>query len=252
MLWIGGQVSAVTVMMRLLIPSLVCFITAFSMITFMLKGDLSQNKLLVEERDEPLGLFVLIMGLGSLVFVPIFKLLTGLPPFAGMIFSLSVMWFLTDIIHRKKKEREHLRVTQVLPKVDISGPLFFLGILLAINALETAGILGKLSTFIDQNISNPYTTVALIGLASSVVDNIPLVAAAIGMYDITQYPLDSNFWQLMAYCAGTGGSILIIGSAAGVVYMSMEKVDFITYVKRISAPALVGYFAGIFTFWMMS
>lgn len=251
MLWIGGQVSTLGIMAKLIIPSLICFGVSFFLLTFQLKGDLPEKTIGVEKK-EPLGIAVLLLGISTLIFVPIFKLLTGLPPFIGMIFGLSVMWFFTDIAHRKGKNRDYLRVSYNLSKVDISGPLFFLGILLAVNALETAGSLTGLSALIDNNISSFSVTATIIGLASSVVDNIPLVAATMGMYDLLQYPSDASFWQLIAYCAGTGGSILIIGSAAGVVYMSMEKVDFFSYLKKISTPALAGYFAGILAYLMLT
>ena len=134
---------------------------------------------------------------------------------------------------------------QILPKVDLSGVIFFLGILLAINALESAHILADLAVWLDRNIGNTTLIATFIGIASAVIDNIPLVAATMGMYDLSAYPMDDRFWQLIAYCAGTGGSILIIGSAAGIVYMGLEKVDFFWYVKRISLPALIGYLAGV-------
>lgn len=248
MLWIGGQITATGVIFKLIIPSLACFITSFAVLSFMLKDTLPKEAETVEEEYEPFGLFVLLLGIAVLVFVPIFKIATGLPPFLGVIFGLSLMWLFTDLAHREGKQRDHLKVTHILPKVDISGPLFFLGILLAINALETAGLLSKLSVWIDANVSHPHITATIIGLASSVVDNIPLVAASMGMYDLTQHPIDASFWQLMAYCAGTGGSILVIGSAAGVAFMSMDKIDFFSYLRKISLPAAVGYFSGILVY----
>lgn len=246
MLWIGGQISTLSTMIKLILPSLACFGVSFLCINFMLKGELPKKEIQVEGK-EPLGFTVFLLGLSILIFIPIFKLVTGLPPYIAIIFGLGILWFFTDVVHRSP-QREHLKMTQIMPKVDLSGPIFFLGILLAINALETAGILGNLSTFIDSQISNPSVIATTIGLASSVVDNIPLVAAAMGMYDLSQYAMDSSFWQLVAYCAGTGGSILIIGSSAGVIYMSMERVDFMTYAKKISLPALAGYFAGILVY----
>lgn len=245
MLWIGGKISAFSIIKDMLIPSLVCLATSLIFLTFQLKGELSFKIEKKEDEIEPLGIFILILGVGTLMFVPIFKILTGLPPFMGIIFGLSFIWLFTDIAHRK---RDHLKVSSVLSKLDLTGPLFFLGILLAINALETAGVLAQLSDFIGSRISKSYEIAAIIGLASSVVDNIPLVAASIGMYDLVHYPLDNSLWKLIAYCAGTGGSILIIGSAAGVVYMGMEKVDFFSYFKKIALPALFGFFAGIITY----
>ena len=163
----------------------------------------------------------------------------------GMLFGLSLMWFITDLAHYKYDERNNLRVPYVLTRIDMSGTLFFLGILLCVDALDSAKILERLAVFLDSSIGNVNVIATAIGLVSAVIDNVPLVAAAMGMYDLTQYPTDHPFWELVAYCAGTGGSILLIGSAAGVVFMGMEKVNFIWYLKRISFPALVGYFAGI-------
>ncbi len=248
MLWIGGKISPFNIMKDMFIPSIVCSCTAFAYLSFLLKGPIAET-VEIEEPSEPMAVPILILGMGALMFVPVFKILTGLPPFMGIIFGLSILWFFTDIVH---KNRAHLKVTNILSKLDLSGPLFFLGILLAINALETAGILAHLSNFIGEKITNCHEVATIIGLASSVVDNIPLVAAAIGMYDIGQYPLDHSLWKLIAYCAGTGGSILIIGSAAGVVYMGMEKVDFFSYLKKITIPALLGFLAGIVTFLILS
>lgn len=246
MLWIGGQLSTLHIVKDLFIPSVVCFVVSFLILSLMLKGDFEYKEAKGEEvKSEPLGGFILFLGIGSLVFVPIFKLLTGLPPFMGVLFGLSILWFVTDIVHRHYHDREHLRVPNILTKIDLSGTLFFLGILLAVTALDTAKILSQLAVWLDKNIGNTDIIAAAIGLASAVVDNVPLVAATMGMYDLSHYPMDSRFWQLVAYCAGTGGSILIVGSAAGVVFMGLEKVDFFWYFKKISLAALVGYFVGM-------
>jgi Na+/H+ antiporter NhaD/arsenite permease-like protein len=246
MLWIGERISSEKTIIDLFLPSFVSLVAALLCMTPMLKGEFVRDDVSPESlKMEPLSLFILALGMGALVFVPIFKYLTGMPPFMGILFGLSVLWLITELLHRNKEHREYLRVTNVLSKVDISGPLFFLGILLAVNALETAGILTSLAASINQAVPNTNIIATMIGLASAVVDNIPLVLATMGMYDLTQYPMDSSFWQLIAYCAGTGGSILIIGSAAGVVFMGMEKVDFFSYMKKVSFPATVGYFAGI-------
>lgn len=253
MLWIGERISTWKMMTSLFLPSLVCFFVSLVLLSWMLHGKIVLNeKYAHDTKGEPFGLPILLLGIGVLVFVPIFKHLTGLPPFMGILFGLSVMWMATDFLHRNKQGREHLKVTSILGHVDLSGPLFFLGILLAINALEASEVLSKLALFINDNIANPTIIAGTIGLASSIVDNIPLVAAAMGMYDISHYPMDSNFWLLIALCAGTGGSILIIGSAAGVVFMGMEKVDFFSYFKKISFAALVGYGAGIGAYWLFS
>ncbi len=246
MLWIGGQVSTLKVMKDLLLPSIVCLIGSTAVLTLMVKGEFKNAETDKKERhSEPMGNFVFFLGIGVLIFVPIFKLLTGLPPFMGILFGLSLLWLVTDIVHCKYPERDYLRVPYVLTKVDLSGVLFFLGILLCIDALETAKILEKLALGMDYYIGNTVIVATLIGLASAVVDNVPLVAASMGMYSLEHYPMDSSFWQLVALCAGTGGSILIIGSAAGIVFMGLEKVDFFWFLKKISLAALVGYFLGI-------
>lgn len=244
MLWIGGQVSTLNIMHALFLPSVVCAMVAFLCMSIFLKGDfaLAEKQ---EEPEEPCGRIVFWLGLACLVFVPVFKIATGLPPFMGVIFGLAVLWLFTDIVHSKYEDRQHLTVPQIMTKIDVSGVLFFLGILLCIDALSTAGLLDKLAVWMDQTIGNPNIIAIAIGLASAVVDNVPLVAAAMGMYDISRYPIDSHFWNLIAYCAGTGGSILVIGSAAGVAFMGLEKINFFWYFKRVGIPAAIGYFAGI-------
>ena len=185
------------------------------------------------------------LGILSLIFVPIIRALTGLPPFMGIFIGLGILWLVTDIMHRKHEERKHLRVPFVLTRIDITGVLFFMGILLCINSLEMAGILKSLANWIDTYISNKAMIAVSIGLLSSVVDNVPLVAACMGMYDLQVYPMDAPVWQMIAYTAGTGGSILIIGSAAGIALMGIEKIDFIWYFKKVAFTALVGFFAGM-------
>lgn len=246
MLWIGGQVSTISIMKALLLPSLICIFISLAILSFMLKGSFDKKDLHFEgPQEEPMGRFIFFLGIFALIMVPVIRIVTGLPPFMGMLLGLSLMWLITDIVHHKYLDRSHLRVTQILPRIDMAGTLFFLGILLCIDALDTAGILKKLAAGLDANIPNPTLIATLIGVSSAVVDNVPLVAATMGMYDLTQYPVDHTFWQLVAYCAGTGGSILLIGSAAGVVFMGLEKVDFLWYLKRISFAAMIGYFAGI-------
>lgn len=247
MLWIGGQITTVEVMKSLFIPSMICFIASFILIHFMLdKKPIPEENLRHDDLHvEPFGKFIFFLGVASLISVPIFKLLTGLPPFMGMLFALSVMWLVTDIAHSKDDRRSHLRVPHVLTKIDLSSALFFLGILLCVTALESAGLLRQLAQWLDVHVGNTTVIAMFIGLASAIVDNVPLVAAAMGMYSLEHYPVDSNFWQLVAYCAGTGGSALIIGSAAGVVFMGLEKADFFWYLRKITIPALVGYFAGL-------
>ena len=178
-------------------------------------------------------------------------MLTGLPPFMGMIFSMSFIWLLTDLLHTAE-DRKHLRVISIFPKIDMSSIFFFLGILLSVDALETAGMLKYFAYQLDQAIPSKVVIASLIGVISAVIDNVPLVAACMGMYDLAVYPMDHSFWLLIAFCAGTGGSLLIIGSAAGVAFMSLEKVDFFWYVRRISLAAAVGYAAGIGTYLLFS
>lgn len=246
MLWIGGQVSTLVIMRDLLIPSIVSMVVACFILSFFLKGNFNTAGMQTQSSElEPMGALIFFLGIGALVFVPIFRVWTGLPPFMGVLFGLSLLWLVTDIAHHKHEERTHLRVPKVLSNIDLSSLLFFLGILLAIDALDAAKVLHALANWFDKQIGNINVIATLIGLASAVVDNVPLVAASMAMYSLEKYPMDSQFWQLVAFCAGTGGSILIIGSAAGVVYMGLEKVNFLWYLKRISLPALIGYFAGI-------
>ncbi len=246
MLWIGDRLTTMNIIQSLFIPSIVCAVAAAIILSRSLKGNFSsENMILGDKKAEPLGRQIFWLGIVLLMLVPVFKIVTGLPPFMGMLFALSLMWIITDILHHKYEDRNHLRVPSVLTKIDLSGTLFFLGILLSIDALDSAGILEALAQWLDKNIGNVEVIGVAIGIASAVVDNVPLVAAAMGMYDLEQFPRDSAFWELIAFCAGTGGSMLIIGSAAGVVYMGLEKVSFIWYVKRITLPATVGYFAGI-------
>lgn len=246
MLWIGGQVTTVEIMRSLFIPSIVCLIVSLLFFSIFIKGEFATKNIhFTENKIEPMGRIIFFLGVGVLIFVPIFKLLTGLPPFMGMLFGLSVLWLVTDLVHSKYEERSHLRVPQVLTRVDLPGVLFFLGILLAIDALDAAKILENLAVGLDNSVGSLPLIAIFIGLASAVVDNVPLVAATMGMYSLEQYPPDHKLWQMIAFCAGTGGSILIIGSAAGVIFMGMEKVDFFWYVRRISLPALAGYLAGI-------
>lgn len=249
MLWIGGQLSTLNVIKVLFLPSFVCLLTALAIFSIFVKGNFKKKEVhFSQDEIEPMGRFIFYFGIACLVFVPVFKIITGLPPFMGMLFGLSAMWLVTDILHRKYDDRHHLRVPYVLGKIDLSGTLFFLGILLCIDALDTAKILEHLAVYLNDTIGNTTLIATAIGLASAVVDNVPLVAATMGMYDLAQYPMDHHLWELIAYAAGTGGSILLIGSAAGVAFMGMEKVNFIWYIKKITLPAMVSYFAGIIVY----
>lgn len=249
MLWIGGQVSTLNIMKVLFIPSLMCLVTALAIFSLLVKGNFKKKDVHFNHGEiEPMGRFIFYLGIACLIFVPIFRITTGLPPFMGMLLGLSAMWLVTDILHCKYDDRNHLRVPFVLGKIDLSGTLFFLGILLCIDALDTAKILEHLAVFLNDTIGNTTLIATAIGLASAVVDNVPLVAATMGMYDLAQYPMDHHLWELIAYTAGTGGSILLIGSAAGVAFMGMENVNFIWYTKKITFAATASYFVGIIVY----
>jgi Na+/H+ antiporter NhaD/arsenite permease-like protein len=187
------------------------------------------------------------LGLGVLVAVPVFKSITHLPPFMGILFGLGMLWMVGDLVHRKQEDdlkKQRLTMARALTRIDMSSIVFFIGILLCVAVLEHTHILSSLAKWLDQTVGRQDIIVLIIGLVSAVVDNVPLVAASMGMYSLADFPPDSFLWEFMAYCAGTGGSILIIGSAAGVAAMGLEKIDFVWYVKKISGLALLGYFAG--------
>ncbi|EPS73178.1 hypothetical protein M569_01577, partial [Genlisea aurea] len=248
MLWIHGQISTLPTMKDLVIPSAVSLIVpvALMSLTSEVNGRAqSSTELLASEQMAPRGKLVFSVGIAALLFVPVFKALTGLPPYLGMLFGLGVLWILTDAIHYGESERQRLKVPKALSRIDTQGALFFLGILLSVSSLEAAGVLRELATYLDSHIPNTELVAFSMGAVSAVIDNVPLVAAAMGMYDLSSFPQDSEFWQLVAYCAGTGGSMLIIGSAAGVAFMGMEKVDFFWYLKKVSGFAFAGYAAGI-------
>ena len=189
---------------------------------------------------------VFAIGVGALLFVPVFKTLTHLPPFMGMLLALGLMWVITELIHRGKDEVEKgtRSVLHALRKIDTPSILFFLGILMAVSALQSTGLLTAAAGWLDRSIGNLTLTGLIIGFLSAVVDNVPLVAAAQGMYTLEQYPTDHYFWELLAYCTGTGGSALIIGSAAGVAAMGIENIRFGWYLRRITLWAVIGYLTG--------
>ena len=254
MLWIGGQVSALNIITSLFIPSLVCMLVPLIYLSFTLRGDIMPPNIKIKEHiANPTTPFerklIFSLGVLGLLFVPVFKTITHLPPYMGMLLSLGVLWIVTEIIHRSKnhEEKTELTVVGVLRKIDVPTIFFFLGILLAVGSLQSAGHLGQMAGYLDQKVGGDvYIINIVIGLLSAIVDNVPLVAGAIGMYPIGEgaYAIDGVFWEFLAYCAGTGGSCLIIGSAAGVAIMGILKIDFIWYVKRISFLALMGYFSG--------
>lgn len=248
MLWINGNITTLAVMKTLFLPSIVALLVCVWLMSFGQNGrypQLADRANHAVEELEPGGKLIFYAGIGALIFVPIFKTLTGLPPFMGMLLALGALWLLTDLMHHRYEGREHLRVPHILTQVDTSGVLFFLGILLCIGSLEAAGLLKELAHFLDVYIHNLPLIATAIGLLSAVVDNVPLVAACMGMYSLDVQPADSSFWQLIAFTAGTGGSILVVGSAAGIALMGLEKVNFVWYFKRISWIALVSFFAGI-------
>nr|ACN78492.1 putative Na+/H+ antiporter [Arachis hypogaea] len=246
MLWIHGQISTVQTMKSLFVPSAISLAVPLALMSLTEvngKGQDSPN-VLASEQMAPRGQLVFSVGLGALIFVPVFKALTGLPPYMGMLLGLGVLWILTDAIHYGESERQRLKVPQALSRIDTQGALFFLGILLSVS-LEAAGILREIANYLDAHIQSSELIASAIGVISAIIDNVPLVAAAMGMYDLASFPQDSEFWQLIAFCAGTGGSMLVIGSAAGVAFMGMEKVDFFWYLRKVSGFAFAGYAAGI-------
>ncbi|MFT5723262.1 MAG: Na+/H+ antiporter NhaD/arsenite permease-like protein [Bacteroidia bacterium] len=264
MLWIKGQLPHVGKMViDLIIPSLVAMIVPLTILSLRLKGQKLERPMKsegIEHYIEPTTqrerILVFCLGLGGLLFVPIFKTVTHLPPFMGMMLSLGILWAVTEIIHRaKNKEDKHeLSVIGVLQKIDVASVLFFLGILLAVSALQEFGHLNTLASSLNDKIGNIYAINVVIGFLSAIVDNVPLVAAAQGMYEIQPtgvFEAGGKFWEFLAYCAGVGGSSLIIGSAAGVAAMGLEKIDFIWYLKKISWLAVIGYLCGAATYFVI-
>lgn len=254
MLWIGGQISVSQIMLKVFLPSLVCLVVPLLLLSFQLKGNIGikeepnkEVKKGLSNRDRNIVFF---SGIISLILVPVFKTVTHLPPFMGMMLALGVMWVITEIVHSGKdtSDKDFLSVLYALRKIDASSILFFLGILISVAALQSTGMLTGLAQWLDTTFKSDRLVVSVIGILSAIVDNVPLVAASIGMYGLGQYPTDHEFWLLLAYCAGTGGSILIIGSAAGVAAMGIEKIEFFWYLKKIGWLALVGYIAGILFF----
>jgi len=274
MLWIGGQITASGVITALFLPSMVCLLVPLIILSFRLHGEAPRPRprAHLAEKVPPTTTpsernLVLALGLASLLFVPIFKTVTHLPPYMGILFGLAVLWIATEIIHRHKnpEDKHKLSVVGVLRKVDTPSVLFFLGILLAVAALATAGHLTQVATALREAFGHIYAINYAIGLLSAVVDNVPLVAGSMKMYPLispatlagaaaeetgwlSQFIVDGNFWEMLAFCAGTGGSTLIIGSAAGVAAMGMEKISFIWYVKRVSLLAFLGYTGGVVTY----
>mgnify|MGYP006268115489 CR=1 FL=1 len=255
MLWISGHLSTTNIIQSLIVPSIVALLAPLLIASFRLSGTLGGGKKHIYAEHMMEGMVeihnferrtIFIVGLLALIAVPFLKTTIHLPPFMGITLGLGVVWLLTEVIHKGKPdhERGYLSVMGVLRKVDVPSVLFFFGILMAVAALQSAGILRGLAVFLDETVENIYVIGYLLGLLSAIVDNVPLVAAAIGMYDLTTFPVDHTFWEFIAYCAGTGGSTLIIGSAAGVAAMGMEHIKFGWYFKHIAWKAVVGYTAG--------
>lgn len=259
MLWIEGQISTLPTILEVFIPSLVSMVIPLVVISFLpkMKGNVETPDIPVNDGEETSSFernLVFALGVGGLIFVPVFKILTHLPPYAGMMMSLGVLWGVTELLHKNKKDKfkAQLSPSYALEKIDIPSVLFFLGILLAVSVLQSSGQLRDLAEAMaavlpEGQVGNDIV-VSVIGVLSSIVDNVPLVKAVQGMYDLGEYPIDSKLWQYLAYCAGTGGSILIIGSAAGVAVMGIEKIDFFWYLKKIGWLALIGYLAGAATY----
>ncbi len=250
MLWIGGQVTSLAIIKGLILPSMVNLAVPLAIVSWTLRG----RELVPAERHDHRAdhttaferNLIFVLGLGVLLAVPAFKAITHLPPWLGILFGLGLLWAVADLIHRDKEVelRQRMVIAHALTRIDLGAIIFFTGILLAVGVLEHAGLLAALAGWLDLSIGRTDVIVVLFGLLSAVVDNVPMVAAAIGMYPLEQYPTDSFMWEFMAYCAGTGGSILVIGSAAGVAAMSIEKIEFFWYLRKFSLLALGGYFAG--------
>jgi Na+/H+ antiporter NhaD/arsenite permease-like protein len=252
MLWIGGQITALNIMKQLILPSLTACIIPALIVAYRFKGKqiiaMPQTDCSAQEKWE--GKIILFSGIGFLIFVPVFKTVTHLPPFMGMLLALGLMWVITTIIHKRKESEiaERFTVARALQKIDTPSILFFLGILLAVSALQSFGMLKDLATFLSSTFKNDYLIGTALGLLSAIVDNVPLVAASQGMFDLSTYPTDHLFWEFLALTTGTGGSAVIIGTAAGVAVMGIEQIDFMWYLKKIGWLALIGFIAGILVF----
>ena len=252
MLWIGGQITTVNIMKTLLIPSLTCMLAPLIYLSFTLKGTLGEHmhKHAAQTAGVGGGKLMLLLGLGTLILVPVFKTYTQLPPYVGMLAGVGILWVISELGNPELDEavKKNYTVAGALSRIDVPSVLFFLSILMAVGALESMQTLHHFAVFLSDTVGDNRIIITLIGLLSAVVDNVPLVAASMGMYSLDVYPQDHMIWEYLAYCAGTGGSILIIGSAAGVAVMGMEKIDFMWYLKKISPIALIGYFAGAITY----
>lgn len=254
MLWIGGQITATNIIIKLLLPSLVCMIVPLVLLSRTLKGNTERPQAGNIHANVPISSksqhAVFFAGLFVLIMVPVFKTVTHLPPYMGILCGLGLLWIFTEVIHGRKsgEEKNFLSVAHALRKIDTPSILFFLGILISIGALQVTGILSNMASWMSGHIANNNVIAVSLGLLSSIIDNVPLVAAAQGMYSLEQFPTDHYFWEFLAYCTGTGGSILIIGSAAGIAAMGMERISFLWYLKKFSLLALTGYISGVIIF----
>ncbi len=251
MLWIGGQVSAAAIVRSLFVPSLVCLLVPLLATTLIIPKGARTGAAAAKAKKSIHGReLIFSLGVGILLFVPIFKAVTHLPPYAGMLLGVGVLWIATFLIHKKKErpERDELSVKKAVRQIDSPSILFFFGILFAVSALEAVGSLGQISVWLGRNVGSFELIGLLVGFISALIDNVPLVSALQKMYPLNQYPADSFLWEYIAYCAGTGGSMLIIGSAAGVAAMGLEKIEFFWYVKRITLLAALGYLTGAATY----
>lgn len=251
MLWVGGQITTMAILKGVFLASIVNLVAPLAVLSLRLKGRKFQLKAVPKSsRPTPALLFerklMLFLGIGILVAVPAFKAATGLPPFMGILLGLGILWITSEVLHRNKspEARQPLTLVHALTRIDLSAVLFFLGILLAVATLEHSKVLETFELWLTGAVGRVDVIVLLLGLLSAVIDNVPLVAASMGMYNLAHYPTDSMLWEFIAYCAGTGGSILIIGSAAGVAAMGLEKIEFFWYIRRITPLAMFGYFAG--------
>lgn len=252
MLWIGGQITTLAIMKSVLLPSLASLLLPLAVTAMTLRGLPVHAPAVVDDlRGAPDTTdferkLMFCLGIGILVLVPVFKTITHLPPFMGVLFGLGILWCAGDLVHRHKEDHDkhHLTLAHALSRIDMGSIVFFIGILLAVAVLEHTHVLTTLANWLDEKVGRQDLIVLIIGIASAVVDNVPLVAASMGMYSLEEFPPDHFLWEFLAYCAGTGGSILIIGSAAGVAAMGLERIQFLWYVKRISGLALLGYLAG--------
>ena len=264
MLWIRNLVSTEGILLSLFIPSIVSIVVPTFLLQYSLRGELPLTKAVAEEQEADVfsqreRTTVFVVGLSGLVFVPVFKMLTGLPPYMGALLALSVLWTVTELFFRRSRNK-HIsskqRVASILSRIDMTTILFFLGILMTVATLQEIGALADFGTWLNTVArGNQYLITGIIGIASSVVDNVPLVAGCMGMYDPTMggdFVQDGIFWQLLAYCAGVGGSMLIIGSAAGVVVMGLEKISFGWYLRTITGVALIGYLSGLLAYYLQT